>query len=120
MRIRTKTVMDQMNAEKPDDVLADMEAKRMTGCEVRHQFMTIREMTTKYPNRSTLMPESLFEVKSYKGEKLLLCWESFRRPEELESILKLHPELMEYEVTKPTFTQEELDASSYVIKSSKS
>lgn len=27
MRIRTKTVMDQMNAEKPDDVLADLEAK---------------------------------------------------------------------------------------------
>lgn len=25
--MRTKTVMDQMNAEKPDDVLADLEAK---------------------------------------------------------------------------------------------
>lgn len=27
MRIKTKTVMDQMNAEKPDDVLAGLEAK---------------------------------------------------------------------------------------------
>ena len=27
MRIRTKTVMEQMNAEKADDVLADLEAK---------------------------------------------------------------------------------------------
>lgn len=27
MRMRTKTVMEQMNAEKPDDVLADLEAK---------------------------------------------------------------------------------------------
>lgn len=27
MRIKSKTVMDQMNAEKPDDVLADLEAK---------------------------------------------------------------------------------------------
>ncbi len=27
MRMRTKTVMEQMNSEKPDDVLADLEAK---------------------------------------------------------------------------------------------
>ena len=27
MRLKLKTVMDQMNAEKPDDVLADLEAK---------------------------------------------------------------------------------------------
>lgn len=27
MRIKLKTVMDQMDAEKPDDVLADLEAK---------------------------------------------------------------------------------------------
>ena len=27
MRMKTKTVMDQMNAEKPDDVLNDLEAK---------------------------------------------------------------------------------------------
>lgn len=30
MRIKSKTVMDQMNAEKPDDVLAGLEAKH--GC----------------------------------------------------------------------------------------
>lgn len=27
MRLKSKTVMDQMNADKPDDVLADLEAK---------------------------------------------------------------------------------------------
>ena len=30
MRIKSKTVMDQMSAEKPDDVLADLKAKH--GC----------------------------------------------------------------------------------------
>lgn len=29
MRMRTKTVMDQMNAEKPDDLLAELGAKQL-------------------------------------------------------------------------------------------
>ena len=70
--------------------------------------MTIKEMIQKNPSRSSVPPESIFEVQTSTGTKQLMCWASFLFPSECSEILSNHPDILEWGVTKEHFTSEEL------------
>lgn len=71
--------------------------------------MTVREMILKNTRRRQSPPESMFEVKTSSGGLALMCYASFNWCIELADLVTKYPDLMEWEVTKEHFTQEELD-----------
>ncbi len=69
--------------------------------------MTFREMIIKNPDRSIGPPGSIFSLKTPSGEIQTWCWASFLNPNEVESIGHRFPEMMDWEVVKEHFTQQE-------------
>lgn len=72
--------------------------------------MTIKEMLEKKQEPRLDPPGSIFAARHPEKGETLMCIASFEFKSERDVLLKLHPDLMEWEVTKEHFTREELDA----------
>lgn len=72
--------------------------------------MTILEMLEKNPKRSCHPPESIFSVRDSSNEERLMCFASFIHDGERNKLMADNLGLMDWQVTKEHFTQEELDS----------
>lgn len=75
--------------------------------------MTIKELISSDRKLDSCPPHSIFQAESPNEESLLFCTKSFALEPERTHLLSAMPDLLEWEVTKEHFTQEELDEFSH-------